>query len=103
MKLNGLQEAKTYGENVWRKISLKVIENKKRHYYTHQMKWCTCVNAGREHGRMGVRYNRTPLVKMLPEHRSVTGQVHSDMTITSLCFFSRPMPMWKLIMRQGVG
>jgi len=42
---------------------------------------------------MGVRYKRTPLVKVLSEHRSVTGQVHSDVITTSLCFFCRPMPV----------
>jgi hypothetical protein len=41
---------------------------------------------------MGVRYDRTRLVKVLSEYRNVTGQVHSDVITTSLCFFSRPMP-----------
>lgn len=41
---------------------------------------------------MGLRYDRTPLVKV-SEHRSVRGQVNSDVITTSLCFFSRPMPV----------
>jgi hypothetical protein len=42
---------------------------------------------------MAVRYDRTPLVKVLSEHQSVTGQANSDVITTSLCFFSRPMPV----------
>jgi hypothetical protein len=42
---------------------------------------------------MGVRYDRTPLVKVLSEHRSVRGQVRSDVITTSLCFFCKPMPV----------
>jgi hypothetical protein len=34
----GLQEAENYGEHFWRKKkSLKLIKNKKIHYYTHKI------------------------------------------------------------------
>jgi seryl-tRNA(Sec) selenium transferase len=42
---------------------------------------------------MGGRYDRRPLVKVLSEHQSVTGQVHTDVTAISSCFFSRPVPV----------